>query len=145
VKLSRAGDGTWIRTSAPPLVIEQKHQLANFADFCNECGNCDVFCPEDGGPYLLKPRFFGSEATWSKGGDGVWVQPDGTTHGRFKGREYTLQGTHFSGLGFDLDLTDVDAPRGHAEPLVEIDVTWFHVLRLLRDGILGAAVNYVNA
>jgi|APLak6261675434_1056106.scaffolds.fasta_scaffold01625_2 putative selenate reductase len=145
VKLSRASDGTWIRTSAPPLVIEQKHQLANFADFCNECGNCDVFCPEDGGPYLLKPRFFGSEATWSKGGDGVWVQPDGTTHGRFKGQEYTLRGAHFSGRGFDLDLTDLEAPRGHAEPRVEIDVTWFHVLRLLRDGVLGAAVNYVNA
>lgn len=145
VKLSRASDGTWIRTSAPPLVIEQKHQLANFADFCNECGNCDVFCPEDGGPYLLKPRFFGSEATWSKGADGVWVQPDGTTHGRFKGQEYTLRGAHFSGRGFDLDLTDLEAPRGHAEPRVEIDVTWFHVLRLLRDGVLGAAVNYVNA
>ena len=28
-----------------------KHQLANYADACNECGNCDVFCPEDGGPF----------------------------------------------------------------------------------------------
>ena len=25
-------------------------QIAIFADACNECGNCDVFCPEDGGP-----------------------------------------------------------------------------------------------
>ena len=34
------------------------HQLANIADLCNDCGNCDIFCPEDGGPYIEKPRFF---------------------------------------------------------------------------------------
>ena len=44
------------------FALSDRHQLANFADFCNECGNCDVFCPEDGGPYLVKPRFFGSRA-----------------------------------------------------------------------------------
>jgi len=42
--------------------LKDKHQLANYADFCNECGNCDVFCPEEGGPYVVKPRFFGSRA-----------------------------------------------------------------------------------
>jgi putative selenate reductase len=36
------------------------HQLANWADLCNDCGNCDVFCPEDGGPYIEKPRLFES-------------------------------------------------------------------------------------
>ena len=41
-------------------------QIAIFADACNECGNCDVFCPEDGGPYLEKPRFFGSVASWRR-------------------------------------------------------------------------------
>jgi putative selenate reductase len=145
VKLSRATDGTWIRTSAPPLVIEQKHQLANFADFCNECGNCDVFCPEDGGPYLLKPRFFGSEASWASGGDGLWVKADGTTHGRFKGREFTLRGTHFSGAGFALDLTDLDAPAGELAPDVEVDLTWFHLMRTLRDAVGTGPVNYVSA
>ncbi len=38
--------------------LKDTHQLASYADFCNECGNCDVFCPEEGGPYLVKPRFF---------------------------------------------------------------------------------------
>jgi putative selenate reductase len=41
-------------------------QIAIFADACNDCGNCDVFCPEDGGPYLEKPRFFGSLDTWRR-------------------------------------------------------------------------------
>ncbi|HEY8209273.1 MAG TPA: hypothetical protein VIG99_17415 [Myxococcaceae bacterium] len=44
------------------FVLKDRHQLANYADFCNECGNCDVFCPEEGGPYVVKPRFFGSRA-----------------------------------------------------------------------------------
>jgi putative selenate reductase len=36
------------------------HQFANYADACNDCGNCEIFCPEDGGPQAEKPRFFGS-------------------------------------------------------------------------------------
>ena len=41
---------------------------ATSPDFCNECGNCDVFCPEDGGPYVVKPRFFGTLAAWQADG-----------------------------------------------------------------------------
>ena len=42
------------------FAIDQEHQIANYADFCNECGNCDTFCPEYGGPYIKKPGFYGS-------------------------------------------------------------------------------------
>jgi putative selenate reductase len=41
-------------------------QIATFADACNDCGNCDVFCPEEGGPQIEKPRFFGSLETWRR-------------------------------------------------------------------------------
>ncbi len=41
-------------------------QIAIFADACNDCGNCDVFCPEDGGPHIEKPRFFGSLDAWRR-------------------------------------------------------------------------------
>ena len=63
VKL-RLKDGAWESVPNGSLTLERKHQIGNFADFCNECGNCDVFCPEDGGPYVLKPRFFGSLESW---------------------------------------------------------------------------------
>jgi putative selenate reductase len=76
--------------------VGKAHQIANFQDFCNECGNCDVFCPEDGGPYIEKPRFFGSLAAWQRlparegffaerrnGHDAMW--------GRIGGREYRLE------------------------------------------------------
>jgi putative selenate reductase len=74
----------------------KEHQIANFQDFCNECGNCDVFCPEDGGPYIEKPRFFGSLDAWKtlKHRDGFFVlrQPEiDAAWGRIKGIEYHLE------------------------------------------------------
>ena len=59
-------DGKLQRRTGIPFVVERKHQIGNYADFCNDCGNCDVFCPEDGGPYIEKPRFFGSLETFKE-------------------------------------------------------------------------------
>ncbi|MEQ1831867.1 MAG: glutamate synthase [Candidatus Eisenbacteria bacterium] len=42
-----------------------ERQWIVFADFCNSCGNCDTFCPQDGGPYRVKARFHSSRAVWS--------------------------------------------------------------------------------
>jgi putative selenate reductase len=78
------------------FVIEQVHQLANYADFCNECGNCDTFCPEYGGPFIEKPGFFGSPAAFAErpGHDGFYIDAqDGCERitGRIQGQVYTLQ------------------------------------------------------
>ena len=56
--------------------VRERHQIGTFQDFCNDCGNCDTFCPEDGGPYLEKPRFFGSLAAFRGQGtlDGFYVE-----------------------------------------------------------------------
>ncbi len=40
------------------LVLDQRHQIGTLVDACNECGQCDVWCPEDGGPYIVKPNVF---------------------------------------------------------------------------------------
>jgi putative selenate reductase len=48
------------------FTVSKTHQIGTFQDFCNECGNCDTFCPEDGGPFLEKPRFFGSLDAWRR-------------------------------------------------------------------------------
>ena len=37
--------------------IEQKYQVLNIGDFCNECGNCATFCPTSGAPYRDKAKF----------------------------------------------------------------------------------------
>ena len=38
------------------LKINQKYQIINIADWCNECGNCNTFCPTDSAPYIVKPK-----------------------------------------------------------------------------------------
>jgi putative selenate reductase len=76
--------------------VRKAHQIANFQDFCNDCGNCDTFCPEDGGPYVEKPRFFGSLESWrrlrQRDGFVVLRQEDvDAVWGRLRGVEYHLE------------------------------------------------------
>ncbi len=87
--------GEWRSVAGEVFRIAERHQLANYADFCNDCGNCDVFCPEDGGPYVVKPRFFGSLATYRKyaGRNGFFLAGEGsrrTIHGTIAGHAYRL-------------------------------------------------------
>ena len=152
----RLVDGAWTSRTDGSLVIEEKHQIANFADFCNECGNCDVFCPEDGGPYVIKPRFFGSLADWRSFGelDGFAAEatPDGLRlHGRIDGHEVSLQRqangrSIFRGAGFELDLDEHDpltTLSGQARE--EVDLTYLHLLRWIRDAVYEKeAVNYLT-
>ena len=49
------------------FTLEKADQIANFADYCNHCGNCDTFCPEYDGPYLKKPNFYGSRRAFEAG------------------------------------------------------------------------------
>jgi putative selenate reductase len=78
------------------LVIAEVQQIGNFADFCNECGNCDTFCPEDGGPYAIKPRFFASEDAFraDRPRDGFHVTRAGgrlVVQARLRGREVRVE------------------------------------------------------
>jgi len=59
-------DGTWRETGRRPYRALKPTQIAIFADACNDCGNCDVVCPEDGGPQIEKPRLFGSLESWRR-------------------------------------------------------------------------------
>ncbi|MCH2289633.1 MAG: glutamate synthase, partial [SAR324 cluster bacterium] len=93
VKTLTFQDGNWSVEESGKLVLEKKHQIANFADFCNECGNCDIFCPEDGGPYVLKPRFFGSRESFREfnNHDGFFIERSNggdTVLARFSQDEY---------------------------------------------------------
>lgn len=101
------------------FLIEKDHQLACYADFCNECGNCDVFCPEDGGPYVEKPKFFGSRETFERFStyDGYVLEVDKAGVFRFRGRMRSVECT----------LTIVQNKRigifsdGHVEISVSMD------------------------
>lgn len=151
VRLVPAAGGGFDREDAPPLAFAEKHQIAAFTDLCNECGNCDVFCPEDGGPYAVKPRFFGSRAGFeAAASDGFFVAA-GLALGRFGGRVVRLERdgdrARYAGEGFELTLDERD-PAATAAGRADgpVDLTYFHILRWLADGVLrGEGVNYLNA
>jgi putative selenate reductase len=148
---------SWIRREDGVLRIAEKHQIGIFADFCNECGNCDVFCPEDGGPYLLKPLVFGSAAAWERARprDGFFVaREDGheVVLGRFRTREFRLDvlehEVRYRGEGFDVSFDEDDPEgtiRGEAARGVEVELTYYQIMHALARALYATdAVNYVN-
>jgi putative selenate reductase len=131
-------------------------QLATFADACNECGNCGVLCPEDGGPYLTKPLFFGSRAAFEAAPDhdGFVVETSEAgvaMRGRFGGEVVTVEktgaGARYSGAGFDLafDPDDVAATvSGVADG--PVDFTRLRMMLPMLEAIVAPeAINYVSA
>ncbi len=75
--------------------ITRARQFANFADACNDCGNCGVLCPEHGEPNLRKPRFFGSLESLAARGtvDGFHIVAEAgqkTIHCLIAGHRYRL-------------------------------------------------------
>jgi putative selenate reductase len=145
------------------IEIRERHQIATFQDFCNDCGNCDTFCPEDGGPYLEKPRFFGSLEAWRRqtGLDGFFVRTGEGADliwGRLGGVAYRLEVIRgadqavFTDGCVTLELRHRDrravgatvapgAPDGHT-----LDVGAYLKMAVLLDGVLDLRrANPVNA
>ncbi len=52
--------------------IKQKQQILHIADWCNQCGNCDTFCPSAGAPYIEKPHLYLDEKYWQQDGEGYY-------------------------------------------------------------------------
>jgi putative selenate reductase len=99
----RVEGGRAVAVTGGRFVARERHQIATFQDFCNDCGNCDTFCPEEGGPYLEKPRFFGSIEAWRRHADldGYFVERRNgrdAMWGRLRGVEYRLEVDRGGGL-----------------------------------------------
>ncbi|MFO0554191.1 MAG: hypothetical protein U0271_37770 [Polyangiaceae bacterium] len=157
VRLIGRPDGGLDRETSGTMSIGKKHQIGNFSDFCNECGNCDVFCPEDGGPYVLKPRFFGSEEAFERFSalDGFYLgrgAEGDRVLARFGERVYRLEVAgderRFVGEGFDVKCdADASADRvaGRVDPGAVVDLGHLKMMELVRQSVLdGATVNHVN-
>ncbi len=158
----RVEGGRAVPVAGGRLEVRDRHQIATFQDFCNDCGNCDTFCPEDGGPYLEKPRFFGSLAAWRQlaDRDGFCVERrDGVDAmwGRIRGVEYRLEVDRdtdqavFTDGRVTVELRHRErtpvgasaapgAPEGHT-----LDVGAYLKMAVLVDGVLDShRVNPVN-
>lgn len=91
--LTLTADG-YTRGTDSTFRVEQGNQVLNIGDFCNECGNCDLFCPSAGQPYKAKPKFFLSEASFlEEKGDAFVHMVNGGSHmliARINGATTTL-------------------------------------------------------
>jgi putative selenate reductase len=134
------------------LKIEKQHQIANFADWCNECGNCDTFCPEYGGPFIQKPSFFANRENWldSPQRDGFYLTPTGIV-GRMEGRVVSLTGSVYSDRVLEVTFDPVTHEIISAKPLTgdatghKLDLRTYHTLRLLNTGLRNPSrVHQVN-
>lgn len=133
--------------------VWNEKQWATYADFCNECGNCDVFCPEDGGPYKIKPRFFGSRETFDEISpqDAVLVEKQ-TVTARIDGLVHTLEILSDS-VKFSDGIIDVELSHDHQVVSAKVvrkqeghvmELWRYHAMRLLREAAL-AGINPVSA
>ena len=142
-----------------------RHQIANWADACNDCGNCDVFCPEDGGPYIEKPRLFESlgayladaprpgffirrdpagsiaaRGRWSAREVEVFVSPDGAADFWDGAAELRFDSAEAAAPS-EARIFAIPAPEGHIVP-----VGHYHALRALVTGLFApGATSWVTA
>ena len=159
--------GTWREVDRHLYRALKATQIAIFADACNDCGNCDVFCPEDGGPHIEKPRFFGSHDSWRLAAPltgFVLTKEDGAfvLRGRMTADEFAL--THVRGSAetqfdageavvvMDWHSHEILSARQRSdrapspEPRVPVDLSPYMTLRLLLGALLsGPRVNFANA
>jgi len=72
-KASRSENGEIVYSDDGSLEIKQKYQIINVANFCNECGNCNTFCPTAGAPYKDKPRFYLTVTSFNQAEEGYYL------------------------------------------------------------------------
>ncbi len=155
--------GDWRDGRRRRFEITQEQQFACCADFCNECGNCDTFCPEEGGPFRAKPNVFGTMRSWQQAAprDGVFIRRTGRgvfARGRLGGVRYQYATDEAQGRALFQDpvVAMVVSIRDHAvagfgqysgPPAEEheLDMGVYHTLRYLCAGVLDEkCVNQVS-
>jgi putative selenate reductase len=154
--LSRT-DGRWVTEPIGEIELVKPRQIGTYADACNECGTCDVLCPEDGGPYAVKPLFFGTRTAFdSASRDGFTLSrtDDGLVMvARFAGRILTLETkpgdprVRYSGEGFDLGFDPAD-PAGTVDGTAEgaVDLGYMRIMEKILAAVTAPqAANFVSA
>ncbi|MBS4014641.1 MAG: putative selenate reductase subunit YgfK [Bacteroidetes bacterium] len=65
--------------------IKQQYQILNIANFCNECGNCNTFCPTSSAPYKEKPKIHLTTESFNESKEGyLFVKLPDRTNLAFK-------------------------------------------------------------
>jgi putative selenate reductase len=72
-KASRTENGEILYADDGSMEIKQKYQIINIANFCNECGNCNTFCPTAGAPWKDKPKFYLTVPSFNQAEEGYFL------------------------------------------------------------------------
>ena len=76
------------RANVHIVLKDGSHQVVHVDSMCNECGNCEVFCPYDSKPYKDKfTLFFDAAAMKNSTNDGFYYKDDNTAVVRINGNE----------------------------------------------------------
>jgi putative selenate reductase len=109
-----ASDGRMRSDGHETFSIEQSEQIIHIEDFCNECGNCGVFCVHDGRPYEDKPRLVLAEADFEASGAGDFFHvKNGLVRRRFGDREEKLSVSD-RGYLYEADGINIEMSPGFA-------------------------------
>ncbi len=83
------------------LEINQRNQVANIGDFCNECANCVTFCPSAGKPFSDKPKIYlFKESFAAESSNAYFIKEQGGKQvilAKFNGTDYRMsdEGDHY--------------------------------------------------
>lgn len=76
VPYARYENGELTTGTSGSFTLEQSQQVLNIKDFCNECGNCETFCPSSGAPFRDKPQLHITESGFSEAEEGFYFAKD---------------------------------------------------------------------
>ncbi len=71
--------------------VNQKYQILNIANFCNECGNCNTFCPTNSAPYKEKPKFWLTISSFELAEEGYFLENENKLICKQKGKIISLE------------------------------------------------------
>jgi putative selenate reductase len=96
--------------------ILESHQLAVFEGACNECSNCEIYCPESGAPFVEKEIVFLTHISFDESTLDGFCRAGDTLYARLGGREYELEidadgGLTAESLDAELDLAGAARAR----------------------------------
>lgn len=135
--------------------VTRAQQIGIFADVCNRCGNCDVTCPETGGPFARKANLFGSVASLDDAPDRDGLAIEQTAEGlrlhvRDGSQRFVIDddGARLvcSGEGFDLSIDPAmpEATIGIADRPIDVGRLILFA-RIARAVTAPTIVTYANA
>jgi len=72
--------------------VKQTSQIIHIADWCNQCGNCNTFCPTSQAPYIEKPHLYLDKDAFEHDQNGYFFDSDkNTLFAKERGFDFSLK------------------------------------------------------